>query len=82
MFVWFTKNKLFVIWANVLLFLCSCADLTKYEHYDDYINIKNLPFVMMALVAAGTLNFKCKNKKKTSFIVQSITNLITAKYIP
>ncbi len=66
----------------MLLFLCSCADLIKYEHYDDYINIKNVPFVMMALVAAGTLNFKCKNKKKTSFIVQSINNLITAKYIP
>lgn len=36
-------------------------DLIKYEHYDnDNNNINNLPFVMMALVAAGTLNFKSK----------------------
>jgi len=39
-------------------------DLIKYEHYDsDNNNINNLPFVMMALVAAGTLNFKSKRNK-------------------
>lgn len=50
-------------------------DLIKYEYYDsDNININNLPFVMMALVAAGTLNFKSKRKKNV--LCSSINNLL------